>query len=126
MRYVIAVLLVLGLCSFALADQTSEANWNNDLGRFGDRLRDATSGHSHAYDLPDLDRNIEYGAGVDLIVFEKDTAEPTGNKPVKFIKKYFTPDVITSENRVDFGNQEYKTYLVATYRLNDLWKKKAE
>jgi hypothetical protein len=126
----VLVAMLLVCAGVVLADETSQANWNNDLGRFGDRLRESTTGHSHAYDLPDLDRNIEYGPGVDVIVYEKDGSEPTGNKPVKFIKKFIVPDSVTSENRVDFGNKEYKTYLVATYHFNvvskigNLFKKK--
>jgi hypothetical protein len=115
MRYLIALLLVLGLCSFALAEETSQANWNNDLGKFGDCLREKATGHSHAYELPDADRNIAYGAGIDLIVYEG-PAEKEGLKKA-------IPDNVAIQTKYDFGNQEASGYLVATYKLNDLLKK---
>jgi len=127
---VLAMLLVG--CSLVLAEETSQANWNKDLGGFGNSLREKTSGHFHDYIDNDTiyqdddDRNVEFGPGVNLILFEKDKTivAPEGEKKAITVAKKLIPDVVTSENKYDFGNKEYKTYLVATYNIWEIFKKK--
>lgn len=114
------LLLILGLAFFAIAsaEETSQANWDNSLGTFGNNLRNYTSGHSHDYALADNDRNFAYGPGLDLIFFEKDIKAPVeGNKVMKFVKKEIVPDLVKTESRVDFGNGEFTTYAVVTYNI---------
>jgi hypothetical protein len=60
------------------------------------------------------DPNFELGAGVDLILWEKDKEE--GSK--------FLPDAIFTEGRWDFANENGGAYLVATFNLPERMKAK--
>lgn len=104
---IIAVLALFVVPAFA--DDTSQANWNNDLGKCGNKCREYIAGHNHQYDQ--YDPQYEAGIGLDLIVFKdrKDQA--------------LVPDVVTIENKWDFNNEEGAVYVVATYDLSNLWQK---
>ena len=52
----------------------------------------------------DVDRNIAYGVGLDLVLYENEN-------------KGFKPDAVTLQNKYDFGNKEASVYLVGTYKL---------
>jgi len=122
MRKAMALLLVLAfmLCGVAFAEQTGPADYDNDLGKLGNKLRACTTDHDHEYvdTNTDTQRNpeVELGAGIDLVVFEKEEAEDES------ILAKATPSVLTVETKWDFANENGSAYVVATYKLADLFK----
>lgn len=97
MKHLILIaILALVFAPFAMAEETSSANWDNDLAPFNG-ARDYIAGHNH-------EREIELGVGVDLIVFESETTS-------------LLPDEVTVEGRMDFANEGGSAYVVCKYNL---------
>lgn len=126
MRYLLIAAFLLFGCVTVHAEnsdsvtvlESSPANWDNDLGSFGDKLRDKTSGHSHTVIDNDTTYEPEYevGPGLDLVVFEAD-ANRTGAKKA-------IPDSVEIQTKWDFANDNGSTYVVAKYNIWDLVTKK--
>jgi len=123
MKLMVALFAVLLAIGIAFADETSPANWDKDLGSFGNNLREKTTGHSHdyvdndtIYQDNDVTPDYEVGVGLDLVVYEA-VPERTGAKKL-------IPDAVTVENKYDFANENGSVYVVAKYNLWELLKKK--
>ena len=114
-KLLVLVAMLVFVVSFAYAEETSPANWDNNLGSLGNYLRDKADGHTHDYTDNDTitrpDQNYEYGVGIDVIIYESD---PNRTKAKKLL-----PDAVEVQNKYDFGNQNFSTYVVAKYNL---WK----
>ena len=117
MKTLIILLLALAVAlPMAMADQpqdTSQAQWNKDLGPCGNRIRECLLGHDHAYQryTPDY----QAGVGVDLIVFKHKQEEKDS------LLKKLMPNRVTVEQKYDIANDVHSTFLVSTYDLYDLW-----
>ena len=99
-RLLLVALALVIFASVAVAGETSNSSWRNSLIN-----NDPLSQHTHYY--RDYERNLEYGAGLDVVLFE-------------------TPNelfAVSAENRYDFGNSEYSGYLVGTVKIGELFKK---
>lgn len=97
------LLLPLG----AIAETTGGADWDKDLG-WANGIRDYVGGHSHDYEQ--YDPKFEVGAGLDLIVQER-----------KETQNNLTPLKTTVESKYDFNNENGSVYVVATYRVSEVW-----
>jgi len=91
----------------AEAGETSQAQWNNDLGKCGNACREYLAGHNHKVDEADY----EGGVGLDLVVFVDEK------------EKDLVPDEVVIETKWDFSNQNGSSYVVAKYNLWNLFKK---
>ncbi len=67
--------------------------------------------HSHEYDQFKL--KYEYGLGLDVKVY--DFRKNSQNKVTQFL------DSINIENKYDFNNENFSTYLVLSIDLTPLW-----
>ena len=112
MRKALVLLFVLMFVALGVgfAEETGPADWDQSLGRFGNKLRECTSGHDHEYTDINSDTQYEpqYGleAGVDLIIWEEDEEEET-----------LLPNAVMIESRWDFANENGRTALVAIFKL---------
>lgn len=114
---------ILFVAAFAYAEETSQAQWNKDLGSLGNNLREKATGHTHEYTDNDTiyqDNDVTpdygYGAGVDLVVYESDP-DRTGAKKL-------IPDAVEVQTKWDFANENGATYVVAKYNIWELLTKK--
>lgn len=114
------VLLLISIFVIAtvplFAEGTSQANWNKDLGKCGNSIRNYVAGHNHDYEQYTPDYGA--GIGVDLIVYE-------GEEGREGLKKAI-PDTVTIQQKFDIANENGSTYLVASYNIWDLFKKDKE
>lgn len=123
----VALVVALMLCvGIAYAEQTSGPTYSGRAEGIVDFLNEVNDRnivtHDHEYtdkDTPkECDANIEYGAGVDLVVYQADPAREGAKKMI--------PDEVTVQNKYDFGNQNFSSYVVAKYNIWELLKKKTE
>ena len=98
MAIAIAILLISGV--MAMAETTTGANWNEDLGWAND-LRDYVAGHDHGYTdrYNDYERNNPIGLGLDVIVYEFDG-----------VFQQYGLDTVEVQQKFDFNNTEYSVY----------------
>lgn len=123
MKVLVLLLAFVLVCSFAVAEETSPAIWDNSLGTIGNKVRECTSGHIHdytdndtIYQDNDVTPDFAYGAGVDLVVYESNP-DRTG------IQK-FIPDSVEVQGKYDFANENGSTFVVARYNIWKLLTKK--
>ena len=108
MRIILSLLIAVAFVLPAFADDTSQADWNKNLGG-ANGIREYVAGHNHSYE--EYDPEYEAGIGVDLIIF-RDQGD-----------RALVPDVVTVENKWDFSNENGAVYVVASYDLSSLWQK---
>lgn len=112
-KFGLLMVLVIVLAMLApfvcFADNTGGAGWDNDLGGFNG-IRNYVGGHGHEYANTQRAKRFAVGVGVDVIVHER--AESQNN---------LTPLITTLETKWDIANKNGGAYLVATYRLSDMW-----
>jgi hypothetical protein len=122
--FVLFLVLGLAFCFVAFAEEgtTSDPTYSgssNTLVNFENYLVDTgkvTHSHQFLYEQTDASRNFEYGAGLDLVVYQ---AEPEREGIKKAI-----PDEVTIESKYDFANEEGQSYVVAKYNIWNMLKKK--
>ena len=109
---VVVMMIALAIAIPAFSDNTDGADFTNDLG-WGNGIRDYAVGHGHEYTDANTQRakRFQVGVGVDVIVQER-----TGRQ------NNLTPLRTTVEGKWDIANKNGGVYVVATYRLSEIWK----
>jgi len=111
MKRLCLMVTMLFLASFAYAENTGNPDYTGNPGPFRRWLN-----HTHHYEQSEPDYAL--GVGLNIGLYKADPEREGAKKAI--------PDLVTVENKYDFVNENGGSYLVATYNIFDMFKKKAE